>query len=60
MPDGFDFVGGVSAIDPGVTVTVVFLRTLPSARYVMFCGAEGEPPGAPHSEQGEFAEFTIR
>ena len=59
MPEGTDFVGGVSAIDPGVTVTVLFSEPLPAARYVFFCNSEDDPSGQPHSKSGEFAEFTI-
>ncbi len=58
MPEGTDFIGGVSAIDPGVTVTVLFSEPLPAARYVFFCNAEDES-GQAHSKTGEFAEFTI-
>ena len=58
MPEGTDFIGGVSSIDPGVTVTILFSETLPAARYVFFCNAEDES-GQPHSKKGEFAEFTI-
>ena len=59
MPEGFDFVGGVVGIEPGLTVTVLFAQTLPAARYFMFCNNEDDPPGEPHSKRGEFLEFTI-
>jgi hypothetical protein len=59
MPEGTDFIGGVSSIDPGVTVTILFSETLPAARYVFFCNSEDDPSGTPHSKSGEFAEFTI-
>lgn len=59
MPDGFDFVGGVSSIAPGETVTILFARELPAARYAMFCNAETDALSEPHSERGEFGEFTI-
>lgn len=58
MPEGFDFIGGVNGIEPGATVTLLFLNPLPSARYVMFCNTE-TVPGEPHSQSAEFAEFTI-
>lgn len=59
MPDGFDFVGGVNDIEPGMTVTVLFSSALPPARYVMFCNSEDDSTGEPHSRRGEFLEFTI-
>ena len=59
MPDGFDFIGGVNAIEPGTTVSVLFLYPLPAARYVMFCNIDDEQSGEPHSKSGEFADFTI-
>jgi hypothetical protein len=59
MPEGFDFVGGVVDIEPGVTVTVLFSQALPAARYFMFCNNEEDAPGEPHSKRGEFLEFTI-
>ena len=59
MPEGTDFIGGVSAIDSGVTVTILLSETLPPARYVFFCNSEDDPSGQPHSKSGEFAEFTI-
>jgi hypothetical protein len=59
MPEGFDFVGGVVGIEPGVNVTVLFSQALPAARYVMFCNSTDDPAGEPHSKAGEFLEFTI-
>lgn len=59
MPEGFDFIGGVSAIEPGATVTVVFSQVLPPARYAMFCNAEDDSTADAHSKRGEFVEFTI-
>lgn len=59
MPDGFDFVGGVNDIEPGMAVTVLFSGELPPARYVMFCNSEDDATGEPHSRSGEFLEFTI-
>jgi hypothetical protein len=60
MPDGFDFVGGVNDIEPGMTVTVLFSGGLPPARYVMFCNSEDDAAAEPHSRRGEFLEFTVR
>jgi hypothetical protein len=59
MPEGFDFVGGVSGIEPGGRVTVVFSTRLPAARYFVFCNSEDGEAGVPHSQRGEFLEFTI-
>ncbi|MEO6350773.1 MAG: hypothetical protein ABIP53_08980 [Candidatus Limnocylindrales bacterium] len=59
MPEGFDFVGGVVAIEPGVTVTLLVSQPLPAARYVMFCNSEDDTAGEAHSRRGEFLEFTI-
>jgi hypothetical protein len=58
MPDGFDFVGGVVGIEPGMSVTVFVYEVLPPGRYVMFCNAEDDAGGV-HSRHGEFLEFTI-
>lgn len=59
MPDGTDFVGGVNAIEPGTTVTMLLRQGLQSGRYVLFCNVE-DSAGVPHAEQGEYADFTVR
>jgi hypothetical protein len=59
MPDGFDFVGGVVGIEPGTTVTVLFSKALPPARYVLFCNGEDGGSTGPHSRTGEFVELAI-
>ncbi|HEY7627370.1 MAG TPA: hypothetical protein VH761_09895, partial [Ilumatobacteraceae bacterium] len=58
MPEGFDFVGGVVDIEPGMTLTVLFSQSLPPARYAMFCNSEDGATAEPHSKRGEFLEFT--
>ncbi|MDL2334779.1 MAG: hypothetical protein QFC55_01940 [Chloroflexota bacterium] len=60
MPEGFDFVGGVVGIEPGMTVTVLMYDVLPPGRYVLFCNEEDNAGGGPHSMRGEYLEFTIR
>ena len=59
MPEGFDFIGGINRIEPGMSVTLLFLNPLPAARYAMFCNDEDAQSGEPHSKSGEYAEFTI-
>jgi hypothetical protein len=58
MPDGMDFIGGISRIAPGATVTVLFGHALPPGRYVLFCNVE-DASGQPHAQLGEYTEFTV-
>jgi hypothetical protein len=58
MPDGMDFIGGISRIAPGATVTILFGHALPPGRYVLFCNVE-DAPGQPHAQLGEYTEFTV-
>ncbi len=59
MPEGFDFIGGVVGIAPGMSVTVLMHDVLPPGRYVLFCNEEDDAGGGPHSLHGEYLEFTI-
>jgi hypothetical protein len=58
MPTGMDFIGGITRIQPGAEVTIVFRRPLPAAHYVLFCNVE-DGSDTPHARLGEFTEFTI-
>ena len=59
MPEGFDFVGGVVGIGPGMSVTVLMYQDLPPGRYVLFCNSEDGADGAVHSRKGEYLEFAV-